>query len=160
YAADEASFGKKTVADLPVDQHELIALCAPRLCFISYGVVPGDPNWVELLAVVWISGPSFPTAFGQKSGAGEVVPAADRPVPRTDANSKLAHQLLVELVENLKKGRIDVDFAGDSITCRWRATDYPQFLANWNENFFGRNAANFGWGATPSRISCSAYSMA
>jgi hypothetical protein len=47
YAADEATFGKKTVADLPVDQHELIALCAPRLCFISYGVVPGDPNWVD-----------------------------------------------------------------------------------------------------------------
>ena len=48
--------------------------------------------------------------------------------------------------ENLKKGRIDVYFAGDSITRRWRATDYPQFLANWNENFFGWNAANFGWG--------------
>jgi hypothetical protein len=47
YAADEATFGKKTVADLPVDQHELIALCAPRLCFISYGVRPGDPNWVD-----------------------------------------------------------------------------------------------------------------
>jgi hypothetical protein len=47
YAADEASFGKKTVADLPVDQHQLIALCAPRLCLISYGVVPGDPNWVD-----------------------------------------------------------------------------------------------------------------
>jgi hypothetical protein len=48
YAADEANFGKKTVADLPVDQHELIALCAPRLCFISYGVPEkGDPNWVD-----------------------------------------------------------------------------------------------------------------
>jgi hypothetical protein len=47
YAADEATFGKKTVADLPVDQHQLIALCAPRLCFISYGVIPGDPNWVD-----------------------------------------------------------------------------------------------------------------
>jgi hypothetical protein len=48
YAAEEAGFGKKTVADLPVDQHELIALCAPRLCFISYGVpAKGDPNWVD-----------------------------------------------------------------------------------------------------------------
>jgi hypothetical protein len=47
YAAEESAFGKKTVADLPVDQHELIALCAPRLCFISYGVRPGDPNWVD-----------------------------------------------------------------------------------------------------------------
>lgn len=47
YTADEASFGKKTAADLPVDQHELIALCAPRPCFISYGIPPGDPNWVD-----------------------------------------------------------------------------------------------------------------
>jgi len=36
-----------TSADLPVDSHELIALCAPRLCFISYGVLPGDPPWVD-----------------------------------------------------------------------------------------------------------------
>src|SRR6185295_17282185 len=48
YAADEATFGKKTAADLPVDQHQLIALCAPRLCFISYGIpAKGDPNWVD-----------------------------------------------------------------------------------------------------------------
>jgi hypothetical protein len=48
YAAEEASFGKKTAADLPVDQHMLIALCAPRPCFISYGVPEkGDPNWVD-----------------------------------------------------------------------------------------------------------------
>ena len=63
--------------------------------------------------------------------------AADQPVPRTDANSKLAHE---QMLANLRKGRIDVYFAGDSITRRWRATDYPQFLANWNENFFGWNA--------------------
>jgi len=47
YSADESAFGKRTAADLPVDQHELIALCAPRPCFISYGVLPGDPNWVD-----------------------------------------------------------------------------------------------------------------
>jgi hypothetical protein len=47
YGAAEAKFGKKTAADLPVDQHELVALCAPRLCFISYGIPPGDPNWVD-----------------------------------------------------------------------------------------------------------------
>jgi hypothetical protein len=48
YAADESKFGKKTAADLPVDQHQLIALCAPRLCLISYGIPSkGDPNWVD-----------------------------------------------------------------------------------------------------------------
>ena len=51
------------------------------------------------------------------------------------------------MLANLKKGRIDIYFSGDSITRRWRATDYPQFLRNWNENFFGWNAANYGWGA-------------
>jgi hypothetical protein len=62
YAAEEASFGSKTVADLPVDQHQLIALCAPRLCFISYGVRPGDPNWVDahgsFMAAV-LAGPAY-----------------------------------------------------------------------------------------------------
>jgi hypothetical protein len=38
----------KTAADLPVDSHELIALCAPRPCFISYGTVEhGDAKWVD-----------------------------------------------------------------------------------------------------------------
>jgi len=63
YAADEASFGKKTAADLPVDQHELIALCAPRPCFISYGIPEkGDPNWVDahgsFMAAV-LAGPAY-----------------------------------------------------------------------------------------------------
>jgi hypothetical protein len=43
-----ASEPEKTVADLPVDSHELIAMCAPRPCFISYGVVEhGDAKWVD-----------------------------------------------------------------------------------------------------------------
>jgi lysophospholipase L1-like esterase len=38
----------KTAADLPVDAHELIAMCAPRPCFISYGIVEhGDAKWVD-----------------------------------------------------------------------------------------------------------------
>jgi len=59
-------------------------------------------------------------------GQGKTGAAADQPQPRTDANSKLAHE---QMLANLKKGRIDVYFSGDSITRRWRATDYPQFLA-------------------------------
>jgi len=69
---------------------------------------------------------------------------ADQPTPRRDANSQLAHQ---QLLEKAKKGGIDIYFEGDSITRRWGATDYPNFLANWNANFFGWNAADFGWGA-------------
>jgi len=69
---------------------------------------------------------------------------ADRPVPRTDANSTLAHE---QLVEKARRGGIDVYFLGDSIVRRWGATDYPELLANWRANFFGWNAGNFGWGA-------------
>jgi lysophospholipase L1-like esterase len=68
---------------------------------------------------------------------------ADRAVPRSDRNSQVAHE---QLVEKARRGRIDVYFAGDSITRRWGATDYPELLANWRQNFFGWNAANFGWG--------------
>ncbi|HVZ24681.1 MAG TPA: hypothetical protein VG842_01415 [Sediminibacterium sp.] len=48
YGAEEASFGRKTANDLPVDSHELIALCAPRLTFISYGIPEkGDAKWLD-----------------------------------------------------------------------------------------------------------------
>jgi hypothetical protein len=48
YGASEASFGSKTGCDLPVDSHELIALCAPRLTFISYGIPEkGDAHWLD-----------------------------------------------------------------------------------------------------------------
>jgi lysophospholipase L1-like esterase len=69
---------------------------------------------------------------------------SDRPVPRTDSNSTIAHR---QLLEKAHRGGIDVYFEGDSITRRWGATDYPELLANWKQNFFGWNAADFGWGA-------------
>ncbi|MBP1622869.1 MAG: family lipase [Acidobacteria bacterium] len=69
---------------------------------------------------------------------------ADQPVARSDQNSKIAHE---QLLEKARRGGIDVYFEGDSITRRWGALDYPEFLANWKHNFFGWNAANFGWGA-------------
>ncbi|MDQ2775702.1 MAG: GDSL-type esterase/lipase family protein [Acidobacteriota bacterium] len=51
-----------------------------------------------------------------------------------------------QLLEKAKQGGIDVYFEGDSITRRWGATDYPDLLANWKQNFFGWNAGDFGWG--------------
>lgn len=48
YGAAEAGFGSKNAGDLPVDAHEWIALCAPRLTFISYGIPErGDANWLD-----------------------------------------------------------------------------------------------------------------
>jgi lysophospholipase L1-like esterase len=67
-----------------------------------------------------------------------------QPVPRTDANSRVAHE---QLLAKAREGRIDIYFEGDSITRRWGATDYPELLENWKKNFFGWNAADFGWGA-------------
>ncbi len=84
--------------------------------------------FMSLLLAVW----PVATLFAQQS------------VARTDPNSLLAH---AQLLEKAKQGGIDIYFEGDSITRRWGATDYPDLLANWRKNFFGWNAADFGWGA-------------
>jgi lysophospholipase L1-like esterase len=202
YGASEASFGSKNPGDLPVDAHELIAMCAPRLVFISYGVPEkGDAKWLDhqgsYMAAV-AAGPVFrllgakdlavtedyrtakmpavnesilggELAWRQHDGGHTDAPNwkyflfwADRffkranaavvagaigagdALQRADANSKLAHE---QLVEKAKKGGIDIYFEGDSIVRRWGATDYPELLANWKQNFFGWSAGDFGWGA-------------
>lgn len=48
YGTERGRFGRKTAGDLPVDSHELLALVAPRLAFVSYGVPEkGDANWLD-----------------------------------------------------------------------------------------------------------------
>ena len=48
YGAAESDFGSGNASQLPVDSHELIALCAPRLTFISYGIPEkGDAKWLD-----------------------------------------------------------------------------------------------------------------
>jgi lysophospholipase L1-like esterase len=70
---------------------------------------------------------------------------AYEPWPRSDQNSMIAHK---QLLEKARQGQIKIYFEGDSITRRWGTSDeqYKHFLANWRENFFGWNAADFGWG--------------
>ena len=48
YGASDATFGSKNASDIAVDSHQLIALCAPRLTFISYGIPEkGDSKWLD-----------------------------------------------------------------------------------------------------------------
>lgn len=94
---------------------------------------------LTLLLAVSAGGP----VGGAVAAQGPARAPADRPAPRTDPNSRIAHQ---QLLGKAKLGRIDVYFAGDSITRRWGATDYPEFLEHWKKSFFGWNAANFAWG--------------
>lgn len=48
YGASEGKSGNMNASHLPVDSHELIALCAPRPVFISYGIPEqGDAKWLD-----------------------------------------------------------------------------------------------------------------
>ena len=69
---------------------------------------------------------------------------ADQPVSRADANSLVAHAQLLA-----KASRAASTSTSKAIPSRGAgdATDYPELLANWKQNFFGWNAADFGWGA-------------
>src|SRR5262245_39297572 len=68
-------------------------------------------------------------SVARRSGGGSRVPA-DKPAPRTDKNSQIAHE---QLVDKAKKGGIDIYFVGDSITRRWGTSDrmYREMLENW-----------------------------
>jgi len=48
YGAADSKSGPQNASSLPVDSHELIAMCAPRLTFISYGIPEkGDAKWLD-----------------------------------------------------------------------------------------------------------------
>lgn len=63
--------------------------------------------------------------------------------PPWNDNGRIGHE---QLVQKARAGGIDLYFLGDSITRRWGALDYPDFLAHWKSCFHGWNAGNFGWG--------------
>lgn len=48
YGTERGRLGRKTAADIPIDAHELLALVAPRLAFVSYGIpAQGDAAWLD-----------------------------------------------------------------------------------------------------------------
>ena len=71
--------GPLTVNDLPLDQHELIALCAPRPVFISSGSQDAGDSWVDpkgmFLATV-AAGPVY-RLLGKKDLGTAEMPAID-----------------------------------------------------------------------------------
>src|SRR5712671_3449581 len=87
YGAAEATFGSRNASDLPVDAHELIALCAPRPTFISYGIpARGDANWLDqqgsYMATV-AAGPVFRLLGAKDIGEQENYRAAKMPPVNT-----------------------------------------------------------------------------
>jgi len=77
--------GPLTDADLPVDEHELIALCAPRPVFIGAGATNGD-GWVDakgmFLAAV-AAGPVY-TLLGKKDLGTSEFPPIETPLINGD----------------------------------------------------------------------------
>jgi hypothetical protein len=83
YGTAESKFGSKNAGDLPVDSHQLIALCAPRLTFISYGVPErGDALWLDqqgsFMAAV-AAGPVFRLLGARDLGIAEDYRTAQMP---------------------------------------------------------------------------------
>lgn len=75
YGAEEGKTGAMTAQDLPVDSHQLLALCAPRLVFISYGVPErGDAKWLDqrgsFMAAV-AAGPAWRLLGAKELGVGD-----------------------------------------------------------------------------------------
>ena len=216
YGASEAAFGSKTPGDLPVDAHELIALCAPRLTFVSYGVPEkGDAKWLDhqgsFMAAV-AAEPVFrllgakdlgvsadyhtakmpavnvglldgQLAWRQHDGGHTdapnwkyFIPWADKFLHRDVAESSSMKNLLLALAAvaplwaqadraasahrpELATGasaaprqdqRAAASTSISKATPSRGAGERPtirSLLENWKKNFFGWNAADFGWGA-------------
>ncbi len=78
--------GPLTVDDLPVDAHELIALCAPRPVFISSGSQQVEGGWVDakgMFVAAVTAGPVY-TLLGKKTLATSDFPPMETPLTDGD----------------------------------------------------------------------------
>ncbi|MET0555387.1 MAG: acetylxylan esterase [Vicinamibacteria bacterium] len=87
YGAAEGATGAKTARDIPVDAHQLIALCAPRPTFVSYGIPEqGDAQWLDqqgsFMAAV-AAGPVFQLLGARDLGVREDYRVAKMPPVNT-----------------------------------------------------------------------------
>ena len=124
YGASQATFASKNASDIPVDSDELIALTAPRLTFISYGIPEkGDAKWLDhkgsFMATV-LASPVWPVL-----GAKGLAPM-DRYTPEN----------MPPVNTNVLEGQLG-----------WRQhdgghTDAPnmKYFLEWADKFFGRQS--------------------
>lgn len=77
--------GPLTANDLPVDSHELIAMCAPRPVFISGGATPGD-GWVDARGMFMAAAGAGPVyrLLGKKDLGTTVFPPIETPLINGD----------------------------------------------------------------------------
>jgi hypothetical protein len=95
YGTAESSFGSRNAGDIPVDAHQLLALCAPRATFISYGVPEkGDAHWLDQkgsFMAALAAGPVFRLLGVKDLGRGEYTTTPKMPaVNESVLDGKLA----------------------------------------------------------------------
>lgn len=87
YGAAESSFGAMTANDIPMESHQLLALCAPRPVFVSYGIPEkGDALWLDqqgsYMATV-AAGPAWRLFGARDLGVSEDYRVARMPLANT-----------------------------------------------------------------------------
>jgi (4-O-methyl)-D-glucuronate---lignin esterase len=94
YGTAESRFGSMNAGDLPVDSHALLALCAPRPTFVSYGVPEhGDALWLDQLGsyrATVAAGEVFRLLGAKDLGTGEDYRTAQLPPVGTLLDGRLA----------------------------------------------------------------------
>ncbi|HEY3406124.1 MAG TPA: acetylxylan esterase [Ohtaekwangia sp.] len=83
YGASEGKYSNMNAGKLPVDSHELIAMCAPKPTFISYGIPEkGDAKWLDqqgsFMAAI-AAGPVFKLLGARDLGLGHDYKTAKMP---------------------------------------------------------------------------------